>query len=138
MILLDTNIISELMKAQPHERVLTWVNQQDSDTLFISSITIAEIAYGLQILPTGQRQKLLETRFEQFISQAFYDRILSFTVSAARLYGEIMGYRKTLAHPLSTFDGQIAAIALAHNMSLATRNTKDFKDCGLTLINPFI
>ncbi|MBY0377985.1 MAG: type II toxin-antitoxin system VapC family toxin [Gammaproteobacteria bacterium] len=137
MILLDTNLISELMKTQPNVQVVTWINQQDSDTLFISSITIAEITYGLQILAAGQRQKLLETRFEQFISQAFYERVVSFTASSARIYGEIMGYRKTLGRPLSILEGQIAAIALTHNMSVATRNTKDFTECGLTLINPF-
>jgi predicted nucleic acid-binding protein len=137
MILLDTNIISELMKTTPHPSVLAWINQQLNDTLFICSITVAEISYGLKVLPTGQRQKLLETRFEQFTTQAFYERILSFTTVAAQLYGEIMGYRKTLGRPLSILDGQIAAIALANNMAVATRNIKDFNDCGLELINPF-
>lgn len=137
MILLDTNIISELMKTTPHPSVLAWINQQLNDTLFICSITVAEISYGLKVLPTGQRQKLLETRFEQFTAQAFYERILSFTTVAAQLYGEIMGYRKTLGRPLSILDGQIAAIALANNMAVATRNIKDFNDCGLELINPF-
>lgn len=137
MILLDTNIISELMKTTPHPSVLAWINQQLNDTLFICSITVAEISYGLKVLPTGQRQKLLETRFEQFTTQAFYERILSFTTVAAQLYGEIMGYRKTLGRPLSILDGQIAAIALANNMTVATRNIKDFNDCGLELINLF-
>ncbi len=137
MILLDTNIISELMKTTPHPSVLAWINQQLNDTLFICSITVAEISYGLKVLPIGQRQKLLETRFEQFTTQAFYERILSFTTVAAHLYGEIMGYRKTLGRPLSILDGQIAAIALANNMAVATRNIKDFNDCGLELINPF-
>jgi toxin FitB len=137
MILLDTNIISELMKTTPHPSVLAWINQQLNDTLFICSITVAEISYGLKVLPTGQRQKLLETRFEQFTTQAFYERILSFTTVTAQLYGEIMGYRKTLGRPLSILDGQIAAIALANNMAIATRNIKDFNDCGLELINPF-
>lgn len=137
MIVLDTNIISELMKQKPSVSVVEWVNNQKSDLLFVSSITIAEISYGLHILPDSKRRSLLETRFEQFISQAFAQRILNFKERDARIYGEIMGYRKELGRPLSILDGQIAAITLANNMDLATRNLKDFKDCGLNLINPF-
>lgn len=137
MIVIDTNIISELMKANPAEKVIAWINQQPAETLYITSITIAEISYGLHILHEGKRRNLLETRFEQFISQAFYGRVLDFNEKNARLYGELMGYRKEAGKPLSVLDGQIAAITLANNMALATRNIKDFVDCGIELINPF-
>lgn len=137
MILLDTNIISEIMKSAPSVSVVNWLNQQNPDIIFISTITIAEISYGLHILPHSKRRKLLESRFEQYVSQAFTQRILIFNKSAAKLYGEVMGYRKTMGKPLSILDGQIAAIALSNNASVATRNLKDFTDCGINLINPF-
>lgn len=91
MILLDTNIVSEVMRRKPSDQVLNWLNQQSYGTLFISSITIAEICYGLRILPVGQRRQLLETRFEQFIAQGFAGRIIVFDESAARVYAEIIG-----------------------------------------------
>jgi toxin FitB len=138
MILLDTNIVSELMKAAPSERVLAWLNDQDNEHLFISSITIAEISYGLRVLPDGKRRKLLEMRFEQFLNQAFAARVLEFDEAAAHIYGNIMGYRKEQGQPLSILDGQIAAIGLANNFAIATRNIKDFTNLAIELINPFV
>ena len=137
MIILDTNVISELMKTRPHEHVNTWLDQQDALTLFTTSITIAEIIYGLSVLPIGHRRDYLETAFNQVITDAFKHRVLIFDESAARIYGQLMGQRKTSGHTLSVLDGQIAAIAKSHQMSLATRNTRDFIDCELNLINPF-
>jgi predicted nucleic acid-binding protein len=137
MILLDTNVISELMKQLPMPAVLTWINQQQSTELVISTITIAEITYGLQVLPRGKRRTGLELAFEQAINEAFHNHILPFDESAAYFYGKIMGHRKQLGQPMSLLDGQIAAIALSQNASVATRNTNDFQSCGLTLINPF-
>ena len=135
MIILDTNIISELMRQVPSPSILAWVNQQHE--LVISAITVAEISYGLQALPLGSRRTALESAFEQAINEAFKHRVLSFDQSAAYVYAEIMNHKKQLGQPMSLFDGQIAAIALSKNASLATRNTKDFQNCGLTLINPF-
>lgn len=137
MILLDTNVISELMKKSPAPSVLNWINQQQNTELIISSITIAEITYGLQTLPLGKRRTALELAFEQAIDEAFHHHILAFDESAAHFYGKIMGNKKQLGQPMSLFDGQIAAIALAQNAHLATRNINDFMSCGLTLINPF-
>lgn len=137
MIILDTNVISELMKTRPHEHVNTWLDQQDALTLFTTSITIAEIIYGLSVLPIGHRRDYLETAFNQVITDAFKHRVLIFDESAARIYGQLMGQRKASSHTLSVLDGQIAAIAKSHQMSLATRNTRDFIDCELNLINPF-
>jgi predicted nucleic acid-binding protein len=137
MIVVDTNVVSEVMRPQPSPRVLGWLNQQDSTQLFISTITLAEIGYGLRVLPDGLRRRQLQTRFEQFVAQAFEERVLAFTTPAAQAYAEIMGYRKETGHTMSMPDGQIAGIALAHGFAVATRNIKDFKDCGLELINPF-
>lgn len=137
MIVVDTNVISEVMRPQPAPAVLSWLNAQDGNQLFITTVTLAEIGYGLRILPDGQRRWQLHSRFEQFIAQAFEERLLAFTASAARAYAEIMGHRKEVGHPMSLPDGQIAGIAHAHGFAVATRNIKDFENCGLELINPF-
>ncbi|OIP18012.1 MAG: VapC toxin family PIN domain ribonuclease [Betaproteobacteria bacterium CG2_30_59_46] len=137
MMIVDTNVISEAMRPQPLASVLKWLNTQDGNWLFVTTVTLAEIGYGLRILPEGQRRWQLQSRFEQFIAQAFEERVLDFTASAARAYAEIMGHRKEVGHPMSLPDGQIASIAHAHGFAIATRNIKDFEDCGLELINPF-
>ena len=137
MILMDTNIISEMMKTSPAQHALDWLDQQVSSELYVSTITVAEISYGLHVLAKGKRRRLLEQTFESTIAEAFKGRLLSFDEPAAKIYGRIMGQRKELGRPMSVPDGQIAAIALHHKMALATRNIKDFQDCGLRLINPF-
>jgi len=137
VIILDTNIISEFMTAPPANSVLEWLNAQDAVSLYITTISIAEIGFGLYCMPGGKRQRLLRERFEQFVATAFETRILPFDESAARLYGEIKGYRREIGRPLSDFDGQIASIARSRGFAVATRNIKDFEDCGIDLINPF-
>ena len=137
MIILDTNVLSEFMTSPPSGVVLEWLNSQDAASLYVTSISIAEVCYGLQAMPEGKRRRLLEDRFEQFIISAFASRILNFDESAARLYGELRAYRRKIGRPLSNFDGQIAAIARSHGFSLATRNVTDFEHCLVELINPF-
>lgn len=137
MIILDTNIISEMMKAHPEARVIQWMDQQKSTQLFISTITVAEITYGLCALPDGKRRTQLERAFNKTIQLAFAGRFLSFDFTAAGWYGKIMAARKISGRPLSVPDGQIAAIACAQGFALATRNGRDFIDCGLEIINPF-
>ncbi len=137
MIILDTNVLSEFMTSPPSGVVLEWLNSQDTASLYVTSISIAEVCYGLQAMPEGKRRRLLEDRFEQFIINAFASRILNFDESAARLYGELRAYRRKIGRPLSNFDGQIAAIARSHGFSLATRNVRDFEHCLVELINPF-
>lgn len=137
MIVVDTNVISEVMRARPSPSVLNWLNAREGNQLFITTVTLAEIGYGLRMLPEGQRRWQLHRRFEQFIAQAFEERVLDFTIAAARAYAEIMGHRKEVGHPMSLADGQIASIVHARGFALATRNTTDFEDCGLELINPF-
>jgi predicted nucleic acid-binding protein len=136
-ILVDTNVISEVMRPNPSGNVISWLNSHNITVLFISSITIAEICYGLRILAEGQRRQSLQSRFEQFISQGFAKNILNFNEPAARTYAEIMGMRKEKGRPMSLPDGQIAAIAQTNYLSLATRNITDFEDRGIELINPF-
>ena len=137
MIILDTNIVSEMMKTAPFRTVLDWLNAQDAASLYVTTITLAEIGYGLRLLPDGQRRRLLAERFDRFIAGAFDQRILSFDEAAARAYGDIMGHRKELGRPISITDGQIAAIARANGFGIATRNIKDFEDSQIALINPF-
>jgi toxin FitB len=137
MILLDTNIVSTVMTPQPPTAVLAWLDRQQTADLYLSTFTIAEIGYGLAILPPGKRRRTLEDRFDQFVGEGFEHRILSFDSEAARLYGTIMGRRKELGRPMAVLAGQIAAIARANRFALATRNTKDFEECGLDVLNPF-
>ena len=137
MTLLDTNVVSAVMAPQPPDAVLGWLDQQETLHLYLSAITIAEIGYGLAVLPDGRRRRDLQDRFARFVAQGFEQRVLPFDESAARLYGELMGHRRDLGRPMSALDGQIAAIAQAHHLALATRNIRDFEDCQLEVINPF-
>ena len=137
MILLDTNVVSEVMRTRPAEAVVTWLNGQDSEKLYVSAITIGEIAYGLRILPDGKRRSGLRERFERFVALAFDQRVLAYDDSAARIYGELMGDRKEFGLPMSVPDGQIAAIARLNHLAIATRNVSDFENCGIEVINPF-
>jgi hypothetical protein len=137
MIILDTNVVSEFMTSPPASQVLNWLNNQDVASLYLSTITIAEIGYGLRAMPEGKRRKLLSERFEQFVDSAFSERLLSFDESAARIYGEIMCHCKEIGRPMSSLDGQIAAIARSRGFSVATRNIKDFELCQIELVNPF-
>lgn len=137
MIILDTNIVSEMMKTDPSTAVLQWMDQQEAIQLFITTITIAEISYGLHALPDSNRRKYLEDAFNRAIMNAFKHRILPFEESSAHIYGKIMGHRKKLGRPLSIPDGQIASITLSQGFSLATRNIRDFSHCDIDLMNPF-
>ncbi|MDS4019235.1 MAG: type II toxin-antitoxin system VapC family toxin [Candidatus Competibacter sp.] len=137
MIILDTNVVSEMMKTAPSRIVLDWLNAQDAASLYVTTITLAEIGYGLRLLPDGQRRRLLVERFDRFIARAFEQRILSFDEPAARAYGNIMGHRKELGRPISVTDGQIAAIARSKGFGIATRNIKDFDDSQIALIDLF-
>ena len=137
MILLDTNVVSEVMKTRPSDAVVAWLNGQASEKLFVSAITIGEVAYGLRILPDGKRRSGLRERFERFVAVAFDQRVLAYDESAARIYGELMGDRKELGLPMRVHDGQIAAIARLNHLAVATRNVLDFEHCGIDVLNPF-
>lgn len=126
MILVDTNIISEMMKSAPAAKVINWIDQQEVIHLYISTVTIAEISYGINALPEGNRRILLDDSFNKVLRDAFEYRILSFDEIAAHFYGKIMSRRKEIGKPLGILVGQIAAIARANNLTVATRNIKDF------------
>ncbi len=137
MILLDTNVVSGLMAPAPPPRLVSWLNRQSTETLFLSAVTVAEISHGLRILPVGRRRSSLRERFGEFVAAGFAQRVLDFDVRAAAEYGDIMGHRRELGRPLSPLDGQIAGTARAYSLAVATRNLRDFEECGLALIDPF-
>lgn len=136
-IILDTNVISELIQPMGSSIIREWLASQNGASLYTTSITQAEILYGIQILPEGQRrQKLLDGAlivFEHYLTE----RILAFDQKAAELYSQIAANRKQIGRPISQFDAQIAAICRVHQATLATRNIRDFLDCGIDLINPW-
>ena len=138
MIVLDTNIISEVMKPLPSAAVLDWLNRQNSERLYLSCVSLGEIEYGLRILPEGHRRRELQERFRRFVASAFALRVLCYDEQAAQSYGEIMAERRALGRPMSALDGQIAAIAKVHGAAVATRNMRDFEYCGVELMDPFV
>ena len=137
MMLVDTNVISEVMKTAPSAVVVGWLNAQAPGSLYLSAVTIGEIEFGLCILPVGNRRTRLKDRFERFVSLAFVQRVLAVDEPCARPYGEIMDLRREMGRPMTVPDGQIAAIARAKGLGIATRNTRDFENCGVDLIDPF-
>ena len=138
MIILDTNVLSELMKAQPERSVVRWIGEHKATNLFITTLTQAEILYGLEILPAGKRRTALKAAATSMFEQDFFKRILPFDTNAAQLFATIAVKRRKIGLPISQIDAQIAAIALSHHATLATRNIKDFEECNLNLINPFL
>jgi predicted nucleic acid-binding protein len=137
VILLDTDVLSAVMKPTPPASVVEWLDRQPTEILYLSTVTVAEIQFGLEILPDGKRRRDFQDRFERFVAGGFAYRVLSFDEQAARRYGELRARRQRLGRPMSVLDGQIAAIARANGSALATRNVRDFEECGLELVNPF-
>jgi toxin FitB len=137
MLLVDTNVISEVMQLQPSPQVREWWARQPASELFTSTVTVAEILYGIELLPRGKRRDRLLSEAEAMFAQDFPDRILSFDEPAAREFAEIAAGRRALGRPIAEFDAQIAAIASAHRATLATRNLADFDGCGVRLVNPW-
>jgi predicted nucleic acid-binding protein len=138
MIVLDTNIISEVVKPSPSADVISWLNAQESVDLCVTTITLGEISYGIEALPDRKRRSTLAVTLDRFIERAFGDRILVFDRESAKEYGWLMANRRRLGRRLAAPDGQIAAIARRHRFQLATRNVKDFDECGVDLINPLV
>ena len=136
MILLDTNVVSEAIKPEPHPSVLAWLDAQVADTLFISSITVAELLFGIGALPHGRRKNLLGLRIDGLLDQ-FAARILPFDTSAARRYADLAVTARAAGKGFPTPDGYIAAIAATHGFAVASRDTSAFNAAGLTVIDPW-
>jgi predicted nucleic acid-binding protein len=137
VIILDTNVVSELMKATPAERVLGWIAAQPASALYTTSITEAEILHGLALLPTGKRRNALESAAEAMLREDFAGRILPFGSEAAHAYARIAAERRRAGRPISHFDAQIAAIARSTGGAIATRNVTDYDRCGVKILNPW-
>jgi len=136
---LDTNVVSEVMRPFPSEAALRWISaRRATDPCFITTITVAEVLYGVEVLPSGNRREKLETECEAMFRQDFAGRILPFDEAAARAFSKIASRRRRSGRPISEFDAQIAAITYIHNAALATRNTADFEGCGIRVVNPWL
>ena len=138
MILLDTNVISELVRAEPNPAVLAYIDGLAPESLFTASVCEAEIRYGLARMAVGRRREELIARIDRFFEKGFSDQVLPFDRLCATAYGEIRQEREAAGKPITVEDAMIAATAVADGMAgLATRNIKDFVACGVTLIDPW-
>jgi predicted nucleic acid-binding protein len=136
VILLDTNVISEAMRAEADPGVRAWLDQQAAETLYISSVTLAELLFGIGALPDGRRKIALAETLDGLLS-LFGDRVLAFDADAARHYAGIAVTARAAGKGFPTPDGYIAAIAAAHGFSVATRDVTAFQAAGLKVINPW-
>jgi toxin FitB len=137
MIVLDTNVLSELMRPEPHPGIIRWVAQFPSSSLFTTAVTQSELLYGLELMPEGKRRAILAAGAEEMFGRVLLGRILPFDSDAARLFAVVAAGRRKSGRPMSQPDGQIAAIARSHDATLATRNIRDFENCGIPVVNPW-
>jgi len=137
MIILDTNVMSELWKPKPNANVIHWINKQDIETLFLSSITVSELRYGIAIMPKGQRRMIYHNRLEGEVLIAFSERILAFDLKSSQKFSALMSTAKEQGKAIGKEDGYIAAIAAANDCMVATRDTSPFQAVGIKTINPW-
>ncbi|WP_081617302.1 type II toxin-antitoxin system VapC family toxin [Thioalkalivibrio sulfidiphilus] len=137
MIVLDTNVLSELMGAKPHKGVLRWLSTQPASSLYTTTVTQAEIFYGVRLLPSGRRRDGLMSAVEDMFAMDFHGRILPFDEDAAHAYAQIAVQRRQSGRPISQYDAQIAGIARSRDADIATRNVNDFVNCGIRVFNPW-
>lgn len=137
MIILDTNVVSELMRPEPDPGVVRWVAAQPARSLFTTAINEAEILLGVALLPRGKRRRALAAAVHEMFAEDFADRVLPFDSPCARDFAAIVARRRNDGRPISHADAQIAAVASCHGAVVATRNTPDFEDCGVRLVNPW-
>lgn len=136
MIVLDTNVVSEAMKPEPHPAVRAWLNEQSAETLYLSSVTLAELLFGIGALPAGRRKDMLAQALDGLMG-LFRDRVLPFDVDAARRYAELAVIARTGGRGFPTLDGYIAAIAASRGFIVASRDTTPYEAVGVAVINPW-
>lgn len=136
MIVVDTNIVSELMRPSPFERVREWVREQPARELYTSAVTVAEVLYGIERLPRGRRQEDLKSSATELFG-SFADQVLAFDAAAAEQYALVVSHRERLGMPIEGFDARIAAICRVRGAALATRNVSDFRETGIAVVNPW-
>ncbi len=137
MIILDTNVLSEVSKPLPSRKVVEWLADQDGAFVFLTAITQAEVLYGVELLPAGKRRTRLAEQVQKLFEQDFSGRILPFDTDAAQLFAKIVATRAAAGRPIAQADAMIAAIAKARGAVFATRNVADFELCGIRLVNPW-
>ena len=137
MILLDTNVVSEASRPSGDPKVRAWLDAQATGTLHLSTITVAEILFGIAILPDGRRKGTLADNLRRLVLPIFEDRILSFDAAAAEAYAQLRARGRAAGRAIETVDGYIAAIALANGLTVATRDTGPFAAAGLPVIDPW-
>ena len=136
MIVLDTNVVSEAMRNEPHPVVREWLNEQSAETLYLSSVTLAELLFGVSALPAGKRKDLLFKTLDGLMA-LFGERILPFDTDAARQYARLAVAARAAGRGFPTPDGYIAAIAASRAFIVATRDTAPFEAAGVPVINPW-
>ena len=136
MIVVDTNVLSEMMRQSPHASVKRWMETQVRASLFTTSICEAEVFYGIAILPAGRRRAALHNAAEAIFGE-FGGRILPFDSAAARAFADVAAERRRGGRPIGESDGQIAAIARVHDATVATRDVQDFAACGIQVVSPW-
>jgi predicted nucleic acid-binding protein len=138
MIILDTTVVSELLRPAPSPAVEAWLAAQDGATVFFTAIGEAELRLGVAIVPAGRRRTSLAEAIDAMLEQDFRGRVLPFDTAATQAYAAIAATRRAAGRPISQFDCQIAAIARIRQAVLATRNTVDYEDCGIEVIDPWL
>ena len=136
-VLLDTNVVSELIRKSPDPAVEAWTGGRPLEGLFFSAVGEAELRYGAAILPTGRRRERLVSEIETMLRDAFENRVLPFDSDAARAYADIAAMRRSAGRPVAPADCQIAAIAQSRKMAVATRNVRDFENMGIHVVDPW-
>lgn len=137
MIVLDTNVVSEFMRPNPADRVVAWMSRQFAPLLYLSTISEAELRYGIEILPPGKRRERLRSEVDEMLREDFAGRILPFDRAAAQAYVAIAAERRAAGQPINHPDCQIAAIARAAGAAVATRDFGAFQGCGVDVIDPW-
>lgn len=137
MIVLDTNVLSEILRPVPDETPLAWIGRQPRGALFTTTVTQGELLYGARLLPEGQRKLALVEAIRGLFQSDLAGQVLAFDSDAAEAYAEIAAARRAAGRPISQFDAMIAAIARSRGAALATRNVKDFVDCGVDVVDPW-
>ena len=137
MIVLDTNVISELMKASPDPAVVAWLDDQPAESVWTTAVCVFEILYGLAVLPSGKRKRSLQKAFDQMIRQDLEGRVLEFDTAAAKEAAAVAAVLKANGHSVEIRDVEIAGIVAARKGTLATRNTKHFAETGIGFVNPW-
>lgn len=137
-VLLDTNVVSELLRPQPAHNVVRWLSATPPESIRFSAVGVAEILLGIELLPASAKRDRIRSRFLALLERSLQGKVAPFDDRCALRYAQIVAFRRSAGRPISNLDAQIAAIARANDLVLATRNTRDFDQCGVDVVDPFV